>query len=90
MSYYYQDMEYSYHGNKNHEYELYSDDIEPDHYYEPPEPDYHDDNANHENGRMYTEWETEPKGPEYRDDESHERKPNWDASEKEMEHGGYL
>ena len=90
MSYYYQDTEYGYHSDENHEYELYSDDTEPNHYYEPPEPDYHNDNADRENGGTYTEWETEPEGPEYRD-ESHEREPDWDAFEREeMERGGYL
>ena len=91
MSYYYQDTEYGYHGDVNHEYELYSDSAEPDHhYYEPPEPDYHNDCADRGNGGTPTR-ETEPEGPEYRDDELHEREPDWDAFEREeMEHRGYL
>ena len=55
MSYYYQDTEYGYHGDENHEYKLYSDSAEPDHYYKPPKPDYHNDYADCENGGTYTE-----------------------------------
>ena len=36
MSNYYQDTEYGYHGDENHEYELYSDSAEPNHHYYKP------------------------------------------------------
>ena len=96
MSYYYQDMEYGYHGDVNHEYELYSDSAEPDHhYYEPPKPDYHNDYADHGNGGTPTQ-ETEPEGFgfEGRDNEAHECELEWEAFKqaeiKYADQGGYL
>ena len=97
MSYYYQDTEYGYHGDVNHKYELYSDNAEPDHhYYEPPEPDYHDDYADRGNGGTPTGQEAEPEGFGFggKDNEAHERELEWEAFEQAeiayADQGGYI
>jgi hypothetical protein len=96
MSYYYEDAGYAEYGNSSnyndeHEYEMYSDCAKSDHdHHTPSEPDPYE--YKRENVTR-AEWENEPEGLDYRDHETHEPKPDWEAFERaEIEYrdrGGY-